>query len=72
MKDYRPIEGKDYLHPPYPMSPYECLSCREVFSSKYYPKQSQKPGKKYGTDQLLSLWAWYNFKRHLLKCWNLK
>jgi len=46
---------------------FVCLNCRRVFQSQYSPKQFQV--KKYGTKQLLALWAWYNFERHLVSCW---
>jgi len=47
---------------------YVCLSCGKYFPETYYPKSYQRPGKRYGTKQLMGLWAWYNFKRHLIKC----
>ena len=46
---------------------FVCLKCFRCFSSQYSIKKYQK--KEYGTKQLMSLWAWYNFKRHLLSCW---
>jgi len=47
---------------------YRCLNCGRRFPYQYYPKNYQPLGKKYGTNQLMRLWAWYNFKRHLKKC----
>lgn len=47
---------------------YECPTCHRRFPEQYSPQKWQVPKKKYGTKQLLSLWAYYNFKRHLKAC----
>ena len=49
---------------------FVCLKCFRCFPSQYSVKQSQI--KKYGTKQLMSLWAFYNFKRHVISCWEKK
>ncbi len=68
IKDYKLVEGKDYKILDQAGRPFMCLKCEQIFTSQYYPKECQRPGKRYGTKQLLSLWAWYNFKRHIIKC----
>lgn len=65
-------EGKHYLSPDRKGKPYLCLRCERHFESQYFPRQQQLPGKVCGTEQLLGLWAWSNFKRHLNKCWEIK
>lgn len=49
-------------------SKFVCLRCNKTFKREYKPKSSRR-GKPRGTKALLSMWAWYNFKRHLLRCW---
>ena len=44
---------------------FECPICKRHFPTIYYAKRVQQSKKIYGTKQLMSLWAWYNFKRHL-------
>ncbi len=68
IKDYQPIKGKDYEILEQASRPFMCLNCEQIFTSQYYPKEYQSPGKIWGTKQILALWAWYNFKRHLAKC----
>ena len=50
---------------------YTCLQCNQEFPYKY-GCVCRKQGKKYGTDQLMRLWAWNNFKRHLQSCHKTK
>ncbi len=47
-----------------------CLRCRKTFKREYEPKKTRRRGKAHGTKTLLTLWAWYNFRKHLLRCWN--
>ena len=46
---------------------FVCLRCRRCFEKQYHPVRPQR--NKYGPKQLLALWAWYNFERHLMSCW---
>jgi hypothetical protein len=48
---------------------YICLLCKRYFPQVYYAKYPQLPHHIYGTRQLMALWAWHNFKRHLKKCY---
>lgn len=49
---------------------YRCMNCGNSFTSPYMVK-NKRSTKEYGTKQLMALWAWYNFKRHLQKCWEI-
>ena len=51
------LMGEDFL----------CLKCKRKFPQRYAVLR-KKSNKEYGTKQLMSLWAWYNFERHLSKC----
>ena len=46
---------------------FVCLKCHGSFPKQYTPKQRKR--KQYGTKQLMALWAWHNFERHLESCW---
>lgn len=46
---------------------YFCLSCKRFFPRTYNPARLSAT-RIYGTRQLMALWAWYNFERHLKKC----
>ena len=46
---------------------YSCFKCRRYFPRVYDTKRSAFVNQ-YGTRQLMALWAWYNFERHLKKC----
>ncbi len=46
-----------------------CLHCNKTFKREYKPKKTRR-AKPHGAKVVLSLWAWYNFKRHLLRCWH--
>jgi hypothetical protein len=48
-----------------------CLHCHKTFKKEYEPKTSRRRGKAHGTKALLSLWAWYNFRKHVLRCRHL-
>lgn len=56
--EIRDIMGEGY---------YFCLSCQRYFPKTYNSNRSAFI-KQYGTRQLMALWAWYNFERHLKKC----
>jgi transposase-like protein len=43
-----------------------CPGCGRRFLKQYSPKRTQL--KVYGTKTLLSLWAYYNWQRHLKRC----
>ena len=47
---------------------FVCLKCHRYFPKQYSTKQTRV--KQYGTKQLMALWAWHNFERHLISCWN--
>jgi len=51
-------------------SSYICNNCGLQFEQQYCVR-NKRTRKKYGTKQLMALWAWYNFKRHLQKCWEI-
>jgi hypothetical protein len=44
-----------------------CLRCKRSFSREYKPKSLRGRKGEHGSN-MFSLWAWYNFRRHLLKC----
>jgi len=46
---------------------YFCMSCQRYFLRVYKPK-IVRYHHTYGTRQLMALWAWYNFERHLKRC----
>ena len=51
---------------------YTCLKCGKISPMEFRRKKPLAYGKKeYGTKQLMKLWAWHTFKRHLKKCWGL-
>lgn len=47
---------------------FVCRRCRKTFK-KAYRSRSARRGKEIHGANVLSLWAWHNFKRHLLRCW---
>jgi hypothetical protein len=49
-------------------SQFICLRCHRAFIRKYMSKGFPSGKKAHGAN-MFSLWAWYNFRRHLLKCW---
>ncbi len=50
-------------------SRYVCLCCHKVFSRVYKPRNILRRKKKGRGANMFSLWAWHNFRKHLLKCW---
>jgi transposase-like protein len=51
-------------------SKYICLRCHRAFKREYKSRSlSRKKKKVCGAKTILSLWAWNNFRRHLLGCW---
>ena len=66
-----PSEFKDGIH--YKIieeggrSYYLCLLCQRQFPRVYYTARLSSQ-RVYGTRQLMALWAWHNFVRHLEKC----
>lgn len=42
---------------------YVCLRCGKRIPFRYSSAGT------HGTKQLMRLWAWHNFKRHLKACW---
>ena len=55
---------------------YKCLKCGFESPYEYAVKNKAFKGygnnKIYGTHQLMKLWAYYNFRKHIYKCWGLK
>jgi hypothetical protein len=47
-----------------------CLRCHKTFKREYKPAKARRKGQAHGTKTLLSLWAWHNFRKHLLSCWS--
>lgn len=48
---------------------YQCLNCHKLFKKRYLAKRISAMQKRYGTAQLLALWSWHNFQRHLKACY---
>jgi hypothetical protein len=47
---------------------FVCLNCKRTFSREYRARNVHGRKKTRGAN-MLSLWAWFNFRKHLLKCW---
>jgi len=51
---------------------FKCKSCGLLFPAEYQVKNPSakvlNSGKSYGTRQLMRIFAWSNFKKHLNKC----
>jgi hypothetical protein len=45
-----------------------CLHCHKAFNKEYKSKQFHRRKKTRGAN-MFSIWAWHNFRKHLLKCW---
>jgi hypothetical protein len=45
-----------------------CLRCHKAFKREYKSKQFHRRKKARGAN-MFSIWAWHNFRKHLLKCW---
>ncbi len=50
-------------------SKYICLHCHKVFKREYKSRSLGRKKKVCGVKTVLSLWAWNNFRKHLLRCW---
>lgn len=80
LNDFMVLEGKHYDW--YTLKKhndgYICLKCGKISVGEYSVRHLgvRTSGacnqKVYGTHQLMRLWAWYNFKRHLIKCHGLR
>ena len=47
---------------------FVCLRCHKVFKRAYKSRNLVRRKRPRGAN-MFSLWAWYNFRKHLLKCW---
>ena len=45
-----------------------CLRCHKTFSREYEARSARQKKRRRGAN-MFSLWAWHNFRRHLLRCW---
>lgn len=67
------MELKEGVHYDWHTTYIKCRRCGKVGPVQYTARNISyhcaSTGKKYGRDQLMRLWAWYNFRRHLVACW---
>ena len=66
-------EGRHYsiihsLRRPGRWNQYLCLNCGRKVPYEYDARQRMR-GRVCGTRQLMRIYAWNNFNRHLLACW---
>jgi hypothetical protein len=50
-------------------SKFICLHCHRAFKREYTSRSHRRKKKVCGAKAVMSLWAWSNFKKHLLGCW---
>jgi DNA-directed RNA polymerase subunit RPC12/RpoP len=55
----------------YQTNEYVCLKCQRRIREQY-GYSLKNPWRTCGTKQLMRLWSWHNFVRHLKACWKIK